>query len=275
MKIHPTAIISAEAEVASEVEIGPYAVIEGAVKIGAGCRILAHAIVTGDTTLGERNTVGSHAIVGGEPQDLSYRPDAGSRVVVGSDNVIREYCTIHRGSAPGSVTVLGDHNFLMAGAHLGHNCHVGHHCIIANNALLGGHVEVGDRVFIGGGSAFHQFVRVGELAITQGHSGFSCDVPPFTLAARINEVVGLNVVGLRRAGWTAPQRDELKRAYRLVYARGFNVRQALEQARQSEWGPEATRFFEFIGQAGKRGICAARASLRTSPPPAAHEAASS
>ncbi len=259
MKIHPTAVISEEAEIAADVEIGPYVCIEGPVTIGAGCRLLPHAILTGHTTLGERNVVGSHTVLGGEPQDLSYRSGTESYVRVGSDNIIREYCTIHRGASPGSATVLGDGNFLMAGAHLGHNCQVGNHCIIANNVLFGGYMEVGDRAFVGGNSVFHQFVRIGRLSITQGMSAISKDVPPFTMSAQHSEVLGLNVVGLRRAGWSAALRGEVKRAFHLIYAEGLNVSQAVEKARAMSWGPEATYFFDFIAGAKRRGIC----SLRT------------
>lgn len=258
MKIHPTAIISTEAEIAEDVEIGAYVYIEGPVKIGTGCRILPHAILTGRISLGERNTVGSHTVLGGEPQDLSYQPGTVSYVRIGSDNIIREYCTIHRGTAPDSTTALGDGNFLMAGAHLGHNCQVGDRCIIANNVLFGGYVEVGDRAFVGGNSAFHQFVRIGQLSITQGMSAISKDVPPFTVSAQYSEVLGLNVVGLRRAGWTAAQRNEVKHAFHLVFAEGLNVSQAVEKARGMSWGEEATHFFDFIAAAKRRGICSLR-----------------
>lgn len=256
MNIHATAIIGPEAELADDVTVGPYAILEGPVKVGRGCRIGPHAVITGDTSLGERNVVGPHAVIGAFPQDLAYDPSTPTRVEIGADNTIREFSTIHRGTAPGTATTLGDKNFLMAGAHVGHNCHVGNHCILANNVLLGGHVQVADRVFLGGGSVFHQFVRIGTLAIAQGISGFSKDVPPYTIGAERNEVVGLNFIGLRRAGWTSAQRQEMKRAFQLIYLAGLNVRQALEQAGSETWGAEATAFFDFIAAASKKGICA-------------------
>ena len=175
---------------------------------------------------------------------------------IGEETTIREHCTIHRGTAPGSVTRLGSRCLLMAGAHLGHNTRVGDHVILANHALLGGHVEIGDRVFVGGGSVFHQFVRVGRGAMIQGLSAFSKDVPPFTIGAKRNTVFGLNVVGLRRSGMGAPERAEIKAAFGLLYASGKNVSQALAAAREQTWGASAAEFWAFAEGAKKRGLCA-------------------
>lgn len=255
MKIHPTAIISTEAQIADDAEIGPYVVIEGGVVIGAGCVIQAHAILTGTVRLGKNNCVGYGSVIGGAPQALAFRHDVNSEVWIGDNNVIREHSTIHRGLTEGSATRLGNDNFLMAGSHLGHDCVVGNNVIIANNALLGGHVEVQDRVFIGGSSVFHQFVRVGTLAMIQGNSGFSKDVPPFTIGAEKNCVVGLNVVGLRRSGFNKEQRQEIKDAFKLLYKSGFNVSQALEHTKQHHWNAEGLRFFEFVAASKKRGVC--------------------
>lgn len=254
MSIHPTAVIHPEAQLDSSVEIGPYVVIEGPARIGAGTRILAHAVLSGSVELGEENTVGYGAILGAPPQDLAFKPETRSGVVIGSHNVIREYCTLHRGTSDGSVTRLGDHNFLMAGAHLGHNVEVGNRCIIANNALLGGHVKVADQVFVGGGCVFHQFMRVGRLALTQGQSAFSKDIPPFTIAAERNGIAGLNVIGLRRAGLSTEERAEIKRAFNLLFRSGKNLKQALEEAGEVEWGQYAGDFFDFVRKT-KRGLC--------------------
>ncbi len=255
MRIHPTAIISPEADLAPDVEVGPFVCIEGGAIIGPGCRILAHAVISGTTRIGKNNSVGYGAIIGAPPQDFAYKPETRSEVIIGDGNVIREHCTIHRGTIEGSATVIGDGNFLMAGVHLGHNSHVGNHVVIANNSMLGGHVAIGDRAFIGGNCVFHQFMRVGTLAIAQGASAFSKDIPPFTLAAERNHVVGLNVVGLRRAGLNPAQRAEIKDAFKLVYQSKINVSQALERSLEREWGEHARLFFEFVGQAKKRGIC--------------------
>ena len=260
MSIHPTAIIGSEVRLGKDVTVGPYACMEGEIVIGNRCVIQSHAILTGRLSLGEDNTVGYGAVLGAHPQDLAFDPATKSEVIIGSRNILREHVTIHRGTAAGSATVIGNDNFLMAGAHLGHNCRLGDRCIIANNALLGGHVHVEDRVFIGGGCVFHQFVRVGRLAIAQGASAFSKDIPPFTIGAERNSVAGLNVVGLRRAGFDAAQREEVKRAFKLLYSSGMNVTQALEAARSQTWGPEAAEFFNFAHAAKKRGLCDLRSS---------------
>lgn len=253
--IHPLAVIDPAAELAPDVKVGAYVCIDGPVRIGAGCEIQAHAVLTGRVRMGEGNRIGHGAVIGGWPQDFAFDPSTESGVVIGNGNAIREHCTIHRGTAAGTDTVLGDHCFLMAGAHVGHNVRVGDRAVIANNVLLGGYVEVGERVFIGGGSVFHQFVRVGRGAMVQGLSAFSKDVPPFSLAAERNLVFGLNVVGLRRAGFTAAERTEIKAAFKLLYASGMNVSQALAAARERPWGASAAHFFEFAEGAKRRGLC--------------------
>jgi UDP-N-acetylglucosamine acyltransferase len=256
--IHPTAIIDPAARLAEGVRVGPYVVIEGPAEIGAGCVLEAHATLVGEVKLGPHNRVGHGAVLGGWPQDLAFDfEQTRSGVEIGEGNVIREHVTIHRGTAAGSVTRVGDRCLLMAGSHVGHNVRLGNGCILANNVLLGGYVEVGDRAFLGGGSVFHQHVRVGRGVIVQGVSGFSKDVPPFTLAAKINTVAGLNVVGLRRGGFSPAERAELKRAFVLVYQSGLNISQALERAKTREWtSPAAREFFEFVAAAKKRGLCA-------------------
>lgn len=256
MAIHPTAIIHPDAQIADDAEIGPYVCIEGPAIIGPGCVLLSHAVLSGDVRLGKNNRIGYGTIIGSWPQDLSFKPERRSGVVLGDDNTIREHCTIHRASVEGASTKVGDSCFLMAGAHLGHDTQIGDHVIIANNSLLAGHVRIGDRVFIGGGSVFHQFARVGRLAMVQGISGVGKDVPPFTMAAEINRVAGLNVVGMRRAGFNAAQRQEIKEAFHLLYRSGYNTTQALEKAREREWGEPGREFFDFVAGAKKRGICA-------------------
>jgi UDP-N-acetylglucosamine acyltransferase len=178
-----------------------------------------------------------------------------SSVVIGDGNVIRDYCTINRGTGDGTQTRVGNNCFLMTGSHLGHNCSVGDNVIIANNVLLGGHVHIADRAFLGGAGIFHQFVRVGTMAITQGGSAFSKDVPPYLVGAGVNSVVGLNSIGLRRAGLSGEERKEAKESYRLLYRSGLNTTQALAQARQQTWGRIGSHFFEFVEAAKKRGIC--------------------
>jgi UDP-N-acetylglucosamine acyltransferase len=253
--IHPTAIIDPGARLGSQVTVGPHVVIEGPAQIGDECEIQAHAVIAGHVILGSRNVIGYGAVVGGEPQDFAFRPQVCSAVHIGDGNRIREYCTIHRGSKENTATVIGDGCYLMGGAHLAHNVRLGDRVVVANNALLGGYVQVEEGVFIGGGCVFHQFIRVGRLAICQGASAFSKDIPPYTMAAERNGVAGLNTVGMRRAGFSLEQRAEIKEAFALLYRRGMNVTQALAAARERTWGPEAQAFFEFVGAGKKRGFC--------------------
>src|SRR5438132_14013136 len=195
-------------------------------------------------------------MIGGEPQDLSFSPTTPSRVEIGERNIIREQCTIHRGTTADSATKIGDENFLMANAHVGHNCVIGNKVIVANNVLLGGYVMVNDQAFLGGGSVFHQNMRVGRLAIVQGGSAFGKDIQPFVIAAERNYVFGLNTIGLRRAGFSQEERDEIKRAFKLIYLSGLNTRRALEKSRESEWTEAGREFFGFVSdEMAKRGIC--------------------
>ena len=258
MKIHPTAIVHPKARLAEEVEIGAYSCIGDEVEIGARTVVQSHVVIEGVVRLGENNFLGHGAIIGGAPQDLSFAPDTQSGIAIGHGNVIREHVTIHRGTAPDSLTTVGDGSFLMAGAHLGHNCAIGNKVIIANNCLLGGYVTVEEGAFLGGGCVFHQFMRVGRLAITQGLSGFGKDLPPFVVGAGVNKVVGLNVVGLRRAGLSAEARAEIKAAFHLLYESGLNVSQTLERANERTWGEAAQAFFDFVAAAKKRGLCGLR-----------------
>ena len=265
--LHPTAIIHPDARLGTGVTVGPYAVIEGPARIGDGCVIQAHAIIGAHVVMGKENLIGYGAIIGGDPQDFAFQPSVKSEVRIGDGNKIREYCTIHRGTTEGSATVVGDGCFLMAGAHLAHNCHLGDHIVIANNVLLAGHVSVAERVFIGGGCAFHQFVRIGQLAICQGGSAFSKDVPPFTTASDLNGIAGLNVVGLRRAGFSSGQRAEVKAAFSLLYRSGLNTTQALAAARERPWGEAAQAFWDFVAGAKKRGLCNLIANRPGTPSP--------
>jgi UDP-N-acetylglucosamine acyltransferase len=255
LKIHATAVVDPAAKLGAEVEVQPYAVISGKIIIGARSTIGSHAVIEGEVSIGERNVIGHAAIIGAPPQDLLFSPERQTRVDIGSENVIREHCTIHRGSADGSATKIGSNNFLMAGAHVGHNCEIGNNVVIANNCLLGGYVRVDDGAFLGGGCVFHQQMRIGRLAIAQGGSAFSKDIPPFVIAAERNYVFGLNVVGLRRAGFSAQDRSEIKAAFKLLYLSGLNIAQALEQAATMKFSGAAREFFEFVASAKKRGVC--------------------
>ncbi|MBM3857598.1 MAG: acyl-ACP--UDP-N-acetylglucosamine O-acyltransferase [Verrucomicrobia bacterium] len=253
--IHPSAIVDPKAELANDVEVGPSVIIEAGAQIGARSRILANAVIKGCVRMGADNEVGYGAVIGAAPQDLSFKKETKSYVSLGEGNTIREYVTIHRGAVAESQTIVGDHNYLMVGVHLGHNVHLHNKIVITNNCLLAGYVEVQDRVVLGGGSVFHQFIKVGTLAMVRGGSRISKNIPPYLMAYESNLVSGLNVVGLRRAGMSIESRMELKRAFRLIYRTGLNVTEALRAARQDRWSGEVLAFFDFIEQSSKRGIC--------------------
>lgn len=253
--IHPTAIVDPAAQLGKGVEVGPGVIIEAGAEIGAGCRIQARAVISGHVRMGVGNTVGYGAVIGGDPQDFDFKPGTQSWVVIGDSNIIREYVTIHRGTKEETVTTVGSNNFLMVGVHMGHNSSVGDRVIIANNCLLAGYVSVQDGAVLGGGSVFHQFIRVGRLCMVRGGERFGKDIPPFLIAYGTNLVSGINAVGLRRGGVSAESRLELKRAFRFLYLEGRNISQALAEAEQQKWGAEAENFFTFVREAKKRGVC--------------------
>lgn len=252
--IHPSAIIHPKANLDPTVQVGPYCVIDEGVEIGAQCVLGPHVYLTGLTTIGARNRFHAGCVIGDAPQDLKFTGEP-TRLRIGDDNVFREHVTVHRSNKTGEETVIGSHNFLMAHSHVAHNCHLGNHVILANGALLGGHVMVNDRAFISGNCLVHQFCRVGTLALMQGGAAISQDLPPFTIAQGDNGICGLNVVGLRRAGFTAEQRLELKQLYHALFRSGQNFRDAAATARRNFSSPAATVLLDFLAGA-KRGVCA-------------------
>jgi len=254
-KIHPAAIVDAAAKLGADVEIGPFSIIGPDATIGEKTIIQSHVVIEGEVEIGNGNFIGHGAIIGAPPQDVSFSPERKTKVEIGDHNIIREYCTIHRGSPEGSATKIGNKNFLMGGAHIGHNCVIGNDVVIANNCLLAGHVRVDDGAFLGGGSTFHQHMHIGRLVMVQGSSAFGKDLPPFVIAAERNSVFGVNVVGLRRAGFSQKDRDQIKAAFTLVYLSGLNVSQALKKATTKEFTGPAREFLDFVANAKKRGIC--------------------
>jgi len=200
--------------------------------------------------------IGYGAVLGAEPQDHSYK-GAPSRVEIGSGNRIREYVTIHRSTKEGGATVVGNDNFLMSGVHLAHDTRVGNATTIVNNTLLAGHVQVDDRAFLGGATLVHQHVRIGSLAITRGGTRLTKDVPPYLMAVAINQVSGINRLGLRRAGFSQETRRTVQAAYELIYRANLNISQALGELRLKFHQPEITAFIDFIA-ASQRGICRER-----------------
>jgi UDP-N-acetylglucosamine acyltransferase len=259
--VHPTAIVSPEAQLADDVRVGPFAMVEGPVVVGPGCVIHAHARLVGPLTLGANNDVGSGTVLGGAPQHLAYKGEP-TAVFIGDGNSFREHVTVHRGMpvgvGPGTgQTVIGNHNLFMAGAHVGHDCVVGNHGIFANCALLGGHVTVGDRVLLSGNSAVHQFCKVGRLALLSGTSASSKDIPPFWVMQDVNHVCGINVIGMRRAGVSTPEIQGVRKAFRYIYREKLTVAAALLRI-EAELGhlPACRELVDFI-RSCKRGICGA------------------
>lgn len=220
MSIHPTAVIDNKAQLDSTVIVGPYAVIEAGVSIDAGTEVRPHAIVSGNTTIGKNNLIGSFSSIGMPPQDLHYK-DEPTKTVIGDDNLIREYVSIHRGTPGGTgLTTIGDKNLLMAYVHIAHDCTVGNGVIMANAATLGGHVQVGDKATLGGLVAVHQFSRIGEYAYIGGMSGISKNVPPYIIVAGVRNqmrVSGINKIGLRRAGFDNDTIKKLHKAFLTIY----------------------------------------------------------
>ena len=256
MSIHPTALVSETAVIGAGSVVGPYAVIEAGAVLGENCSIAAHAILRGSSVLGDAVTVDSFAVIGGDPQSLNFDPLTKSGVKIGNNVVIREGCTVNRGSIDGSDTVVGDGCFFMAQAHIAHDCKVGKDVVIANNVMLAGHVTIGANVFIGGGVGIHQFCRIGTYAMIGGNASIAADVPPYVMAAERNTAHGLNMVGLRRGGFERLDIADLKKCYRAVYFGGGNLKKkAAEAVAEHEFGITATgaRFLAFF-EHGKRGF---------------------
>jgi UDP-N-acetylglucosamine acyltransferase len=220
MSIHPTAVIDTKAEIDSSVQVGAYTVIEGGVRIGAGTRIEPHAVIAGVTTIGAGNVIGSFTSIGTPPQDLGYRGEP-TQLIIGDNNQIREYTSIHRGTVKGGgKTVLGDHNLLMAYCHVGHDCQIASHVIMANVATLAGHVEVGDHASISGLVGVHQFCRIGDYAYIGGMSGINLDVAPYMIVTGTRNqirVSGINKVGLKRHGFSKDTLAKLDQAFRILF----------------------------------------------------------
>lgn len=261
--IHPTAIIHPQAKLDSTVEVGPYTVIDAHVEVGAGCVIGPHVHLTGLTSIGAGNRFFAGCVIGEAPQDLKYNGEP-TRLQIGDHNVFREHATVHRSTETGKATVIGAHNYLMAGSHVGHNCRVGDRVILVNGAMLAGYVSVADRALISGSCLVHQFTRVGTLALMQGGAAISKDLPPYTIARGYNAICGLNTVGLRRAGLKPEERLELRQLYHALFRSGVNLRAALAAAQQQFASAPARVLLDFLA-AARRGVCAARSQPDAEP----------
>ena len=250
--IHPTAIVSPEAEVGEDVSVGPSAIVGPHVSVGDGCEIGAHAILEKYVKMGARCRVGPGSIVGGDPQDLKYKGEE-TWAEIGEDTIIREYVTINRGTTQSRVTRLGKGCLVMTYVHVAHDCHIGDGVILSNGVGLAGHITIGDKAIIGGMTGVHQFVRIGSHAFIGAAGRIRKDVPPFCKADD-GKIYGLNTIGLQRSGFTPETIAALQQAYRLFYRSSLNIRQALERAKDDlPKLPEVDAFVAFIEQS-ERGV---------------------
>lgn len=253
-EVHPTAIVSPDAQLADDVTVGAYAIIDGQATIGAGCRIGAKTWITGKTVIGTNNSVGHGTIIGSDPQMHPFDASIDTGVIIGDNNLLREYITINRAAMTGADTTIGDNNFLMIGAHLGHDVEIGNDNIIGNNALIGGHVIIGNKVVLGGGAGCHQFIHVGDYAMLAGNATIVHDTPPYCMATREEKLAGLNTIGLRRAGFSPEERMEIKRLYRILFRSDNNRDEILTEAAKTDWSEHAAKLLAAFSNPSKRGI---------------------
>jgi UDP-N-acetylglucosamine acyltransferase len=259
--IAPTARVDAGACIGPQTVIGEYCVIEPEVRIGAFCRLEPYVYVKRWTSMGDHNEISAGAALGTDPFDKAF-PGERSYLRIGSGNKIREHYTISRGTEPESVTEIGDGNYIMSSGHIAHNCRVGNATVIASCALVAGYVEIEDQAFISGGVVVHQYSKIGRLAMIGGNTRVNLDVPPFFLYCGFNvEPAGLNLVGLKRAGFSDDEIAALKRAYRLLYRSGLKLGEALKRIEREIPTEHARRLVEFVRQS-RRGICRPAASSR-------------
>ena len=254
-KIHPTAIVAPDAKLADSVEVGPYCVIEEDVEIGAGTRLMGQCRIAAHTVMGENNLVYPFASIGTDPEDYSYDPTQVSYTKIGSGNRFREGVTVNRGTMPGSVTSIGDGCFLMANAHVAHNCVVGSKVIMVVGAAIAGHCQIGDSCLISGLSGIHQFCRMGRMAVLSGGSAISMDLAPFMIGdGRNGGVRGFNIVGLRRNGFSPETIHAIKELYDIFFRHNLSMKNAIEKAEaEIPQLPEVIEFLDFI-KTSKRGI---------------------
>jgi len=256
MNIHPTAIISSDAQIEENVTIGPYAIIGPEVRIGKHTTIGPHVVIERLTEIGDSCKIDQFASIGGDPQDLKYRGEK-TKVIIGNHNTIREFATINRSTISDiGVTIIGDYNLLMAYSHVAHNCKLGNHVILANSANLAGHIHVEDYAIVGGLTGVHQFTRIGAHCIIGGASAVNKDVPPYTMASGNHaKLYGLNQIGLRRRGFSEETIAALKHAYRIMFRMSLLRKEAVARVLSEVPDyPEVRRFVEFI-DGSTRGTC--------------------
>ncbi len=258
MSIHPLAIVAADAQVHPSVEVGPFSIIDTGAVIGEGCVIGSGAHVHSFTTIGTHNEIGDNVILGALPQSIGFDPETESFLIIGNHNVFKENVNISRSEVAGGATRLGNNNYLMCNVHLGHDCHFGDNIIIAPGTAIGGHVKVDDRAFISGVVSIHQFCRIGSLAMVAASSRIVKDIPPFaTVDGNPATLIGNNIVGLRRAGYDAAQRADIKRCYKTLFRSALNTTQALNKLKNDNPSDEVKLIISFFEQS-KRGVTAHR-----------------
>jgi len=254
VKIHPTAIVDPKARLGEGVEVGPYSIIDGSVTIGEGTVIGAHCVITGRTVMGRKNRIFTGAVVGSEPQDVKYHGEE-TFLEIGDENVIREYVTINPGTGEGSKTVIGNDNWLMIQAHVGHNCVIHSHVKLANGVMLGGHAVIEDYATVGGGTPVHQYVRIGKYAMIGGGFRVVQDVVPFMIAGdEPLKIYGLNQIGLERNQIPKETIETLKKAHKTIFRQNLTMKEAI-QALSTDYPPmdEIKCLIEFL-QSSSRGI---------------------
>ena len=255
-QIHKTAIVDSKAKLGKNISIGPYSIIHGNVTLGDDCQVGSHCVMTGRTTIGKHCQFFTGAVIGSMPQDKKYSDHEKVFLTIGDHNVFREYATVNPGTGDGGKTVIGHNNLFMAYAHIAHDCVVGNNCVIANNGTLAGHVTLEDRAVVGGLSAVHQFVRLGELSIVGGCSKVVQDIPPFsTCDGHPAKVFGINAIGLKRAKFSLETVTRIKKAFKILFGSGLSKTTAIERI-EKELGPcpEVEHLIFFI-KMSKRGVC--------------------
>jgi UDP-N-acetylglucosamine acyltransferase len=252
-RIHPSAVVSPDAELPPDVSVGALAIIEGHVRLGPGCVVRPRAHLIGPLVMGRDNQIYGNATIGERPQHTRYR-DEPTGVRVGDGNVFRENVTVHRGTTESWETRIGDGNYFMAGSHVAHDCRVGDRCTLVNNALLGGHCVLSDGAYVSGNAGVHQHCRLGRLALLSGGAITTKDVPPFVIQQGVNTVCGVNVIGMRRAGLAAWQIDAVRRTFHVVFRQGLILPDALLQVEEDYGEVDVVREFVAFVRASQRGI---------------------
>ncbi|MHB8281489.1 MAG: acyl-ACP--UDP-N-acetylglucosamine O-acyltransferase [bacterium] len=253
--IDKTAIIGENVTLDNSTDVGPYCVIKDYVKIGKNNKIASHVVIEGNTEIGDNNKIFQFASIGSVPQDLKYKGE-NTRLIIGSNNIIREYATFNPGTITGnSVTVIGDFNLFMMSTHVAHDCVIGNYAILANHATLAGHVEINDFAILGGLCAIHQFTKIGESALISGGTMVVQDIPPYLIASGDRaRIYGINKIGLERRGFSKEEIDDVKNAYKIVYRSKLTIKNAISKIKSEiNTNPIVEKFIEFILNS-KRGI---------------------